>query len=229
LEKLPGIISVGILAIIVILIGCFYKKVLQQHRYFLAYCLVLFCYEFVLLITAFMKIDNHWVANVNTFIYGIISVVVLSEVYKKYHKNTQSLKMILLALLVVFATGWVVENFAMDRTIFIYNSRLAGILSIFTGLIGIYLLNVLIFANSGSLFRDPDVLVVVAILLRSITFGFSLWFLNFDYGFDHHFLSNLLTGINVGLCLADMFLLLAVQRISFSGKELVKVVDRSKA
>jgi len=187
------------------------------------YCMVLFFYELTLLITGFLHIGNHMVANINTLLYTIVTLVLIGQIYKRYHQKAGSLKILIITCILVLLVGWIVENFFFGNSVTIYNSVLPGITSVIICLISIYLINVVIFAKSGEILKDPDVLIIAGLLIRSITFGFSLWFLNFDYGFDWNFLSNLLTGINVGLCLSDLFFLLAVQRIIGSAKTIVTV------
>jgi hypothetical protein len=223
LEKLPGIISVGILAIIVILMACFYQRMIRSGRFFILYTALLFCYEFTLLITSTLHIGNHLIANINTLIYSCLVLALVIDIYRKYNPKLTSVRMLLMSVCMALLVGWIVDNFAFGNTILVYNSVLSGVVSIVIALICIYLLNVLILTKSGDILKDPDVLIIAGILTRSLTFGFSLWFLNFDYGFDWNFLSNLLTGINVGLCLSDLFFLMATMRLITLGRKVVRV------
>lgn len=187
------------------------------------YCLVLFAYELTLLITGLLHIGNHLVANINAFVYACIVLGLIVQIYKKYNPRIGSVRMLVVSVFLMIFAAWIVENFALGNTILIYNSALSGVVSVVTALACIFLLNILILTKSGDILKDPDVLIIAGILTRSLTFGFSLWFLNFDYGFDWSFLSHLLTGINIGLCLSDLFFLLATIRMSSSASKVVRV------
>jgi hypothetical protein len=193
--------------------GFSYNKVKQFNKVFLLYCLILFGYELSLLITSTLHLGNHLIANINSLVYSCLVLGLVLHIYKKYNSKIGSVTLFMLTIIITVSIGWIMENFTFGNTVLIYNSVLSGVVSVVITLICIYILNVLILTKTGNSLKDPDVLIIAGILTRSLTFGFSLWFLNFDYGFDWNFLSNLLTGINIGLCLSDMFFLYAVTRM----------------
>lgn len=213
MERLPDIISVGLLTIIVIWLLCFYKRITKTYGDFLLFCFILFSYELTLLITGSLHINNHLIANLNTLVYTAMGLWVIGRVYKRYHQNKRSINIILGLIWLLISFGWMAENFMPDNSVFIFNPVVPGVVSVVITFICIYLVNVLIFAKSGSILKDPDLLIIAGMLIRSITFGFLMWFLNFDYGFDWKFLSKLLMGINVGICISDLIFLLATYRI----------------
>ena len=210
--QVPGLISLGLMAAIVFLMGANSKKFTRQYANFGIYCLVIFLYELILVITSFLRIENHFIANVNSLVYLPLAFFLVCQVYLSFYQKNRSIRIIQAIIVAFTMIAWIVENFFIG-SIFIFNSRLPGFSSVLLALSCIYIINILIFTKSGQFLKDPDVLIVVGLLTRSITFGFTLWFLNFDYGFDFKFYSNLLVSINIGLCISDLFFLYAVQRI----------------
>ncbi len=220
--QIPGFISLGLMTAIIFLISSNRKKIKEKHTNFMMYCIAIFCYELALLITWSLHVENHLIANINSVIYLPLAFFLISQIYLGFYKLNKTIRVVQTIIIVATIIVWIVENF-LAGSIFTYNSRLPGFASILLTLACIYLVNILIFTKSEQFLKDPDVLIVIGLLIRSITFGFTLWFLNFDYDFDKEFYSNLLVGINIGLCISDLFFLYAVQRILIPPNNNIKV------
>jgi hypothetical protein len=221
LVQIPGFISVGLLTVIVAFMIANWQKLKKQYLIFMGYCLAAFVYELALLVTWIFHFENHLIANINTVIYLPLTCFLICNIYMGFYKTGKAISILKKVVVGIIITTWVLENFFFG-TIYNYNSLLPGFASIVFTLGGIYIVNILIFAKTGDFLKDPEVLIVVGLLIRSIIFGFTLWFLNFDYGFSQSFYSNLLGGINIGLCISDLLFLYAIQRILGAGKKLIK-------
>jgi hypothetical protein len=223
LERLPGIISIGFLTVVAVLIGINFSKLIKSYGDFVIYCLVIFVYELILGVTSFLQINNHIIANINTLVYTAFTFYLISKAYTRYHQKSKTGFLFFSFLITILLVAWVLENFLPGNSIFVFHSLLPGFSSILIVLICVYLINVLIFTNNGSIWKDPDILIIGGVLVRSITFGFALWFLNFDYGFERTFVSDLLASINIGLCLSDLMFIFAIYSILKPEKKIIPV------
>jgi len=213
LYKLSGIISVVLLGIMVILILIQFKKFSKRYLSLGVYLVAVFTYEFTMLITSIYQLNNHIGANLHSLLYLPLISWVLADVYKRiYAVKIPTTKFILIVFVVVVAV-WLAENFLLSN-VFVFNSLLPVISAVLVSLVGVYLLNILLFMNRKSHEKQADVLIIAGVMVRSVSFGFMLWLLNFNKGYEKEFYTMLVSVINMGLCVSDVFFLLSILRIS---------------
>jgi hypothetical protein len=212
-----GLISIFLLAIALIALALNRKYIKQGYTRLATYCILVFVYELSLAITALLKVNNNFIANIHSLIYFPFAFFLLFRIYSNFYKNHRSLIIIQMVLVVLVIIGWILDNLIMGNII-LFNSMMPWFASIVLLAGCVYLINVLLFNKNSQFLKDPDVLITCGILVRSVIWTFSLWLLDFETGFNRDFIMQLLLFTNIGLCISDVFFIYAIRRIGVTKK-----------
>jgi len=188
----------------------FYRKQsVRFHLSLLVFLMDILVYETAVIITAFFSIHNHFIANFNLIIYYTAMMWLLYELWKHLiGKRTRPLIIFGLSV-TVFCIGWIVENLFVRELLF-FNMYTPAVASFFSILVIIYLLNQLLFVKNTSIFRDPEGLILLGLLIRNFPPCVILIFFNFSSGYSEAFYSNILFLANLVATISTIFFLMAV-------------------
>ena len=193
-----------------IVITFFFRfALIKKNIFFFLLVLDLFINELILLVTATLGIQNHAVANINTFIYCSSTIFVLFRILETIKGKTNKLKFIKYTILVISLLGLSLENFVFEN-IYLYNSFFSSIISFMFVILCIYLVNLMLYIKNYNILKDSDGLVLIGILIRSFFSGLILLFLNYRMKFSNDFYTNISILVNLALIISNIFFLSAV-------------------
>ncbi len=184
-------------------------KIISQNILFFLLYLTVFLYEGTLLITTYLKIPNHIVANIYTMIYYPLAIFVLFKVWESIKGKSSTLSATKWVIVGLILIGWLLENFVIHDIGF-YNSKLASIISMLLVIVSVYLINVMLFFKNNSIIKDSHGLFLIGILIRSFSGGLLLLFMNYRMGNSLDFYKNVLILVNLALIISNIFFLFSI-------------------
>lgn len=191
---------------------CFFifrSRSIKPNFLFFIFCCQLFLNEALMYFTAELSIRNHVIANINTLVYFPLAFLVLFNIWETLKGKTQTIVILKSTFIGLIGLGWLIENFVLNDFLF-YNSFLSTIISLFLVIISVYLINVMLFIKSNSIFKDSDGLVLIGVLIRSFSCGLILLFMNYRMKYSDDFYQNVLVLVNLALTISNIFFIFSI-------------------
>lgn len=187
----------------------FKRRVIKYHVSFFILLVQVLLFEIVTFITSAYSIRNHFIINLNTLIYIPFSILLVYQLWNHIKGESKAAKISAILFFVVFLVAWVFENLIFGK-ITSYNVYLPAIASLVIILVIIHLINQLLFLKNNNLFRDPDGLILMGLLLRYIPNSIFLIFFNFRTHYSDLFYINILFIANIMALFSSILFLMAV-------------------
>jgi len=199
----------SILSILSIVVLGFKNKLSVYNSFLFLFFLTDFIYQVVMSSTAFLGFHNHLIANLYSVIIHSIALLLIRSICIKNNGYIVVVKRFIYYLIGLLVIAWIIQNFIVSK-IFTFNTVFDGVASFIIAVMAILMLNQLLYIKNTAFFKDPDILIIVGIILCYLSSSVITLFFNFDFKYSFNFYITVLLINNIFYVISNILYFTAV-------------------